>query len=188
MSTPAPATRVWTLPTLISFARLAVLLPLVVWLLVTGRLWWGLVALVALGASDWVDGYLARRLGQVTLLGQRLDPVADRVAIVVVIAALVAEGLVPWPAVAIILAVDLTLLVLAGLWFRGSPDLPVSRIGKWRTACLLGALPLLITSAAASLEWLHVVALVVLWLGVLGHVVAGLGYLRGMAAARHRAR
>lgn len=178
--------RVWTIPNVISFLRLAVLLPIVVWLLLSDRMWWALIALVALSASDWIDGYLARRLGQVSLLGTRLDPVADRVAIVVVGLALAIAGIVPWWVVIVIASVDLVLLLLAATWFRGSPDLPVSRIGKWRTAALLAALPLLIVAEATGVAWLHVVGLVLISVGAAGHVVAGIGYAVGMARARTR--
>lgn len=190
MPTPEPdaaTRRIWTIPNIISFLRLAVLLPVVVWLLLTDRMWWALVALVALSASDWIDGYLARRLGQVSLLGTRLDPVADRVAIVVVGLALAVAGILPWWVVVTIAVVDLTLLLLAAAWFHGSPDLPVSKVGKWRTAALLAGLPVLIVSAATGLEWLHTVGLVLVGIGAVGHVVAGIGYARGMARLRAQA-
>lgn len=176
--------RVWTIPNVISFLRLAVLLPVVVWLLLTDRMWWALIALVALSASDWIDGYLARRLGQVSLLGTRLDPVADRVAIVVVGLALAMAGVLPWWVIIVIASVDVVLLILAATWFRGSPDLPVSRIGKWRTAALLAALPLLIVAEATGVAWVHTLGLVLITIGAVGHVVAGVGYGLGMARTR----
>lgn len=187
MSDPRPENRVWTLPNVVSFGRLLVLLPVTVWLLLTGHMWWSLVALVALSVSDWVDGFLARRMGQTSLLGKRLDPVADRIAIVVIGGAMVAKGIIPWGPVAVILAVDLMLVLLATLWYRGSPDLPVSRLGKWRTAALLLALPVLIVAEGLDLEWLRVAGLVLMYVGALGHVLAGIGYARGMAARRPRA-
>lgn len=184
MTTADPRNRVWTLPNVISFGRLVILLPLVVWLIVTDHIWWALVALVALSASDWIDGFLARRLGQTSLLGQRLDPVADRIAIVVVGFAMVAVRIVPLGPVLVILAVDVVLAAMAAFWFRGSPDLPISRIGKWRTAALLAALPVLIVGAAADVDWLRWTGLVLMYVGALGHVLAGIGYARAMVVRR----
>ncbi|PWD49552.1 CDP-diacylglycerol--glycerol-3-phosphate 3-phosphatidyltransferase [Serinibacter arcticus] len=186
MTDPRPENRVWTLPNVISFGRLVILLPLTVWLLLNQHLWSTLIALVVLGASDWFDGFLARRMKQVSLLGKRLDPVADRISIVVIGGAMVAVGMIPWGLVAVILAFDVLLAVLAALWFRGSPDLPVSRIGKWRTAALLAALPILIVAAALDAEWLRLVGLVLIYLGAVGHILAGIGYARGMARRRTR--
>ena len=186
MTAPRPENRVWTLPNVISFGRLVLLLPLVVWLIVADHIWWALAALVALSASDWVDGFLARRLGQTSLLGQRLDPVADRIAIVVIGLAMVGAEIIPWAPVVVILVVDVALAVLATLWFRGSPDLPVSRIGKWRTAALLAALPVLIVAAATGISWLSWFGFGLMYVGALGHVLAGVGYARGMARRRTR--
>lgn len=186
MNAPRPENRVWTLPNVISFGRLVILLPLVVWLLINDHIWWALVAIVGLSASDWVDGFLARRLGQTSLLGQRLDPVADRIAIVVIGFALVAMGILPWVPVAAILAVDVILASLATLWYRGSPDLPVSLIGKWRTAALLLALPVLIVAAAADVDVLRWIGLALMYVGAIGHVLAGIGYATQMARRRER--
>ena len=187
MSDPRPENRVWTLPNVISFGRLVILLPLVVWLLVSNHIWWALAAIVALSASDWVDGFLARKLGQSSVLGQRLDPVADRIAIVVIGFALVAMGILPWVPIAVIFAVDVLLATLAALWFRGSPDLPVSLIGKWRTAALLLALPVLIVAAASDINVLRLIGLALMYVGAIGHVLAGVGYATAMARRRDRA-
>ncbi|WP_454295008.1 CDP-alcohol phosphatidyltransferase family protein [Salana multivorans] len=181
---PQGPLRVVTLPNVVSFARLAILLPLSMWLLLTDRWWWALGALAVLGWTDWLDGFLARRLHQQSLFGARLDPVADRISVVGVSIALAAQNVVPWWALAVIAVVDLTLLCLAAAWFRGSPDLPVSRIGKWRTAALFLALPLLIVAAGLDSAWLRWVGLGMLAIGVLGHIVAGIGYMRGMARKR----
>ncbi|ACQ80547.1 CDP-alcohol phosphatidyltransferase [Beutenbergia cavernae DSM 12333] len=180
----ASRSAVWTVPNLLSFARLA-LLPVFAWLLLTDRTGAAIVVLAVLGSTDWLDGYLARRLGQVTLLGERLDPLADRISVIVVGLTLAWAGLLPWLVLAVIVAVDATLLVLAWAWFRGSPDLPVTRVGKLRTLLLLLALPmLLLADAVAALAWLRPVGLVLAVLGALGHVLAGVGYARGMARSR----
>lgn len=186
MPAPQPADddglsgRVVTLPNAISLARLAFLLPLSMWLLLTEHWWWGLVALVVLGWTDWLDGFLARRMHQRSVLGARLDPVADRISVVGVCVVLAIRGVVPWWALIAIAVVDVVLLVLSAVIFRGSPDLPVTQVGKWRTAALFLALPVLIAAAATGVEWVRIAGLVLLTLGVIGHVVAGAGYALAM--------
>ncbi|HVL52207.1 MAG TPA: CDP-alcohol phosphatidyltransferase family protein, partial [Actinomycetota bacterium] len=81
--------RVLTVPNMISTARM-LLIPVFAWAFLTGdKDAFALGLLVVIGCTDWVDGYVARKTGQVSKLGKLLDPVADRVAIVVVLLALV---------------------------------------------------------------------------------------------------
>ena len=76
-----PRGRFWTIPNILSLLRLA-LLPLFFYAVARPHLLWLAVALVAFGiVSDLLDGYLARRLNQVTAWGQLLDPLADKVLI-----------------------------------------------------------------------------------------------------------
>jgi len=76
--------RVWTVPNLISLVRLACA-PLFVWLLFGADAFWAAAILLGvLGASDWVDGWIARRYDQGSELGKILDPAADRVLLVAV--------------------------------------------------------------------------------------------------------
>ena len=89
--------------------------------------------------------------------------------------------------VAGIAVVDPTLLTLAAVWFHGSPDLPVTRIGKWRTAALLAGLPVLIVAHALGSTPVRWVGLALMVIGVVGHVIAGAGYAAGMARAHRRA-
>lgn len=189
MSTAQPemSDRIWTLPNLISISRLLLLLPLTVWFLVqqnyVGALW----SLVALGITDWLDGFLARRLNLVTRFGKNLDPLADRLSVLAVVWALIVDGILPWPYIVVIAGIDVTVGLLGLAWFGGPPDIPVSRVGKARTAGILVSLPLLILEAATGIEWIGVVGLVILTFSVIGHVWAGLGYLRIMHAL-HRTR
>lgn len=180
--------RIWTIPNAISFARLVILLPITMWLMLTGHYWWALLVLVLLAGSDWVDGWLARRLNQRTLLGTRLDPVADRISVVVIALTLAITDVVPWWMLAVIVAVDVVLLGLALVLFGGSPDLPVSLIGKLRTAALFLGLVLLIIAQASGAGWLRTSALVLTGAGVVGHLAAGIGYGTAMVRNRRRLR
>ena len=109
-----------TLPNAITLARLLAV-PLAVWLVVRGwyeaALWLFLLA----GLSDAVDGWLARRLGQVSRLGSLLDPVADKALLVSVFISLGARDLLP--AWLVILVVFRDALIVSG-WLLGQMLMP----------------------------------------------------------------
>lgn len=132
--------RLFTVPNLVSLARVA-LTPLLVVLIVrrdTTRIGLLLFALVA--ASDFVDGYLARRLGQVSELGRVLDPTADRVAIGAGLLALGIRGAFPWWAAGLILARDVAvLLVGVAVLLARRIRIDVRWIGKFATLNLMVA-------------------------------------------------
>jgi cardiolipin synthase (CMP-forming) len=136
--------RVLTLPNVLSFARLAGV-PLFLWL-VLGPKADGLAIIVLLvaGFTDWLDGQLARRLGQVSTLGKLLDPFADRLYILAVLVGLALRDVIPvWLAVLIPLRDVLLAGLLALLRQNGYGSLPVHFLGKAATFCLLYAFPLL---------------------------------------------
>jgi cardiolipin synthase len=136
--------RVLTVPNAISAARL-VLVPVFAVLLARHQDVAALVVLAVSGASDWLDGVLARRLGQVSKLGRLLDPAADRLFIVVTIVALAWREVVPWWLVGALVARDLALGVVQLVVMRaGWTPLPVHLAGKTATLMLLYAFPLLL--------------------------------------------
>jgi cardiolipin synthase (CMP-forming) len=142
-----PGERVLTIPNLISFARLLgvpVFLWLVLWVRTTTGDWWAVGLLAAAGLSDWLDGKIARALGQQSRLGQLLDPAADRLYIVATVIALAVRAIIPWWLVGVLGARELLMaVVLAILRRRGWGPLQVSFAGKTATLCLLYAFPLL---------------------------------------------
>src|SRR6476646_2579438 len=89
-----PEARIITIPNLISVARLACA-PVFVWLLADDDLLAAALLLAVLGASDWVDGWIARHFDQGSDLGKVLDPVADRILLLVAAVALIVQGSVP---------------------------------------------------------------------------------------------
>ena len=142
----APRRRqVLTLPNIISIVRLAGV-PLFLWLvLVPEADGWALVVLMLSGVSDYLDGYLARRLGQTSKLGEILDPVADRLYILSTVLGLAVRDIIPWWLAIVLPARDLFLWGLVPfLRTRGYSALPVHFLGKAATANLLYAFPLLL--------------------------------------------
>ena len=113
------------------------------------------VVLAIAGFTDFADGYLARRLDQVTTLGKVLDPTADRILLAAAISSMVVYGAVPVWLAAVVLGREGTVagavLVLAA---RGAPRIDVSRIGKAATLGLMVCFPLLLLGHGPG-AWAH---------------------------------
>jgi cardiolipin synthase len=185
--------RVLTVPNLISFARLLGV-PVFVYLLLGPKA--DVAALVVLavgGSTDWVDGYLARRFGQVSRLGVLLDPLADRLYILATLLAFTARGVLPWWFTAALLLRELVLLAdLAVLRRFGYGPPPVHYVGKAATFILLFAFPVLLL-ARASADAAPVAGAIgwaLAWWGLVLYWAAGVLYLVQTAglvrAARRR--
>jgi cardiolipin synthase len=144
----------WTIPNLVTLVRL-LLLPVFVWVL------FGLPSrqtaawmLGVLGATDWIDGYLARRLGQTSEFGKKFDPTVDRLWFVVAVVSIIVNDSIPiWFAV-LVLARELLVgaaMVIATLAFR-MQRFDVTWWGKTATFLLMFAVPgfLMANSAAPA--------------------------------------
>jgi cardiolipin synthase len=175
---------VLTLPNVITILRFLGV-PLFMWLVLGPREYgWAVVVLAVMGSTDWVDGYVARRLGQTSALGRVLDPAADRLALLAVALTLVLADVVQWWYLAALLVPDVALGIASLFYFHSHPDLPVSRVGKVRTALLLVGTPLLVLSKLAlpGASVYSAAAWAFLVLGLLGHWVAAANYFRAIVA------
>jgi len=152
--------RTW--PNAVTSVRLA-LLPVFLWVLfATDHRAVAAWLLAFLGATDWIDGFLARRLHQVSSVGKVIDPVADRLLVMVGLLGVAAAGGVPWWFALTTLArevvVSLLTLVLAAL---GSARIDVLWWGKVSTFALMTTFPLFLLTTnphgAALVAWQHVV-------------------------------
>lgn len=156
MSDPrATGDRVLTLPNAISFARILAV-PYFVWLLLGAEeiLAAGLL-LLAIGGTDWLDGYLARRLGQVSKLGKMLDPIADRLAIVAAVVAGWAAGILPdWLVGGLLVREAIVASLAAWLLLAHHATIAVRWSGKLATFLLYGSIPAYYVTAAGVLEGL----------------------------------
>ena len=140
--------RVWTIPNGLSAARLAGV-PVFLWLVLglrsaTGD-YWAVGLLIVAGATDWLDGKIARALNQGSRLGQVLDPAADRLYIAATLVALAVRGIIPWWLLGVLALRELVVGGALGVLKRrvGFGTLQVSLVGKAATLCLLYAFPLL---------------------------------------------
>lgn len=160
--TAVQSDKIVTIPNILSFIRLLGV-PLFLWLILVPQAdGWALVLLVVAGITDWLDGKIARATGQITRLGQLLDPIADRLYIAAALLGLAIRGIIPWWLVGLLLARDLILgVVMALLKRRGVIGLPVHFLGKVATFCLLYAFPLLLLGEVDG--WVGDAALIIGW-------------------------
>ena len=164
--------RILTVPNLITLVRLACI-PVYVWLLFGAhRQTASALLLAVLGATDWIDGYVARRFHQVSTFGKVLDPVADRILVVTAVVSIIVYGAVPvWFGVATLareVVVSAAVLLLASL---GAARIDVLWVGKAGTFALMFAYPAFLLSDGAA-SWQSVVHVVAWVTGLLGLVLA----------------
>jgi cardiolipin synthase len=188
-----------TWPNAITLIRLA-LLPVFFWLLFdTAHRAIAAWLLASLGATDWIDGLVARRLHQVSNVGKIIDPTADRILVIAGLIGVAAAGGVPWwfamTTLARELIVSILTLVLAAL---GAARINVLWWGKVSTLALMTSFPLfLLTSNAhhAPLStWQHdgriacwvigALGLALSWIVLFGYVRPALSALRAGRQAR----
>jgi cardiolipin synthase len=177
---PPVVDRVWTLPNALSMLRL-VLVPVFFWLILTRRDGAALLVLVLSGISDYLDGALARRWGQVSRLGQLLDPAADRLYILTTLLGLGWRDIVPWWLVVAIIGRDVLLaFAIPVLASRGYGPLPVHFLGKAATFNLLYAFPLLLLAQGDSVvaDVARPIAWAFAWWGITLYWWAAWLYLR----------
>lgn len=145
---PLPADRVVTLPNALSALRLLGV-PLFLWLILTERDEAAIAVLMVSGATDWLDGKIARRWNQMSRLGTLLDPAADRLYIVATLIALAVREVVPLWLVLLLVGREVVLGgALLVLRRYGYPPLQVHYVGKAATFLLLYAFPILLLADA----------------------------------------
>lgn len=187
-----PSTRVWTVPNVISFGRLA-LVPVFLWCIVDGAYLNALIVLIVASVTDALDGWLARTLNQVSNLGILLDPIADRLYILAALIGLAVRGFVPWWLLVVIVSRDVLLVVLALVLWRGGQmgkrgekgrfrrgAIPVTRVGKTATFLLLFGLPTMLFAALLpeGFGWVQGLGWVLIIAGTVLYWVAGIDYAR----------
>jgi len=144
--------RPWTVPNAVSALRLLGIPLFLYLLLVREDYFWSLMVLAIAGATDWVDGYLARKLNQVSRLGVLLDPLVDRLYIAATLIGLALADLIPWWLVILIALRDVVLLALIpSLRKLGVASLPVTYLGKAATFALLWGFPFILLGGLDSM-------------------------------------
>jgi cardiolipin synthase len=143
--------RVLTVPNALSLLRLLGV-PLFLWLVLNERDAAAVALLMVSGVTDWLDGKIARKWGQMSRVGQLLDPAADRLYILATLIGLTIRDVVPlWLTVALVGRDVFLAFFLPVLRRHGYGPLPVSFLGKAATFNLLSGFPLLLLGEGDSL-------------------------------------
>ena len=179
-----------SIPNLITLGRI-LLVPFVVWAIASGAMWIAFVLFLAAGASDAVDGFLAKRFHMTSELGSYLDPLADKALIVSIYLSLGINGFIPgW---LVILVVSRDILIVGGIllaWLIGSPlkirPLVVSKLntvaqilfacvvlGSLGFAIQVDTLKLVLMGLVAALTLLSVGAYVAEWVRHMNSATTG---------------
>ncbi len=179
-----------TLPNLLTLSRIFAV-PILVFLLwrpspVDYAITFVLYCIV--GATDYLDGYLARAKGQISRLGQFLDPIADKIMVAAVLVMLISSRKAnPDPEIDGLHIIAALVILLREIFVSGLREflaplhvsMPVSSLAKWKTTFQLVALGALILGGAVpQQQWVHDVGLVSLWLAAGLTLVTGYDYLR----------
>jgi cardiolipin synthase len=164
--------RILTAPNVITLVRL-LCIPLFLWLLfVVHHQTLAAVLLAVLGATDWIDGYVARRYHQVSTFGKVLDPTADRILVGTAVITVIVHGAVPlWFGLATIareVLVSVMVLVLAAL---GAARIDVLWVGKAGTFGLMFSYPAFLLSYGTA-GWQGPIRVVAWVTGLIGLTLA----------------
>ncbi len=189
--TPEVSDRILTLPNAITLVRL-LCIPLFLYLLVLrDDRFAAAVLLGVLGSTDWVDGYAARHLGQVSNLGKAFDPVVDRLLLITGVVAIIAVGGCPfWFGVVVVAREVLMSLWVVSIMALGAKRMDVSRWGKYGTFGIMVAFPTFLAASDESLpEGVRRAFEVVAWCaaipGLVFALIAFIGYFpAGVVALR----
>ena len=174
MATRAVSSPLAQLPNALTILRLG-LIPVYVVLMLgadEGKSWPAALVFAAAGATDQLDGFLARRWRVESPFGKVADPLADRLMIDVAVILLWLADRLPWPALVIILGRDILLVGGYKLVVPRGYDFSVSFLGKLATWVLYASLALLMVTSAGT-AW----PLWLFWTGVALAVAAGVFYL-----------
>lgn len=173
----------FTIPNLISLIRLG-LIPFFLWLLFGKDDPAGAGSVFFLIAwSDWVDGYLARRLNQVSELGKLIDPLADRIAVFVAVTfGWVAGVLAPWFAAALLVREGLVGAMALVVLVRGGREVDVRFLGKVATFMVYSAVTWFYWAEGWNWTWLEALAWAVGTIGLALYYWVLLDYGRDIRA------
>ena len=179
-------------PNQLTLARLA-FLPFIVIKLLDGHFKGALILFVLAGISDGLDGLLARRLKQQTLLGQYLDPIADKTLLSTVFLMLSIIHLIPWKFTVLVFSRDICILLVSGVLYTiaGLRDFRPSIFGKANTFAQLAAVTFVMLLKVHPALWVAVARLTFLRATFIFTIVSAVHYVylvgRRLHAAGHHA-
>lgn len=143
-----------TIPNWITLARLLLIAPMVYFLEVSGGNAWALGLFLLASMTDWVDGYLARKWNQTSVLGALLDPLADKMLVTGALSGLVHQGLVPAWAVTLVLSREFLVTGLRTAAINAGIVLAAGMSGKVKTVLQMAAIAFLLAGIQPYGTWI----------------------------------
>ena len=149
--------QILTAPNQLTLLRM-IFLPFIVINLVKDDYKWALALFVLAGLSDALDGLLARKLHQQTLLGQYLDPIADKLLMSTMFLVLSIEHLIPWKYTVVVFSRDVSILLVSGVLFMiaGLRDFRPSIFGKANTFAQVAAVFFVLLLLVEPVRWIWI--------------------------------
>jgi cardiolipin synthase (CMP-forming) len=194
-TTPRSPARTFSLPNILTYARIAAVPAVVACMywsdILQGGLWLRWVALtlfIAAGITDFLDGYLARSWGQQSNFGRMLDPIADKLLVASCLLMLAANATIRgwslWAAI-VILCREILVSGLREYLAELRVSVPVTRLAKWKTTAQLVAIGFLLAGEAGDqiIPVVTLTGLTLLWLSALLTLYTGWDYFQ--AGIRH---
>ena len=172
------ASEILTAPNQLTLLRL-VFLPFIIIKLVEGHYGWGLALFVLAGLSDALDGLLARALKQQTLLGQYLDPIADKLLLSTVFMVLSILHKIPWKFTVLVFSRDISILCASAVLYAiaGLRDFRPSIFGKANTFAQVGAVFFVLLLEVDHARWVWIARLTFLRATFAFTIISGLHYV-----------
>ena len=132
---PETASNIWNLPNILTLLRIALIPVMAVLLLSPSKEagFWAAAVFAVASATDWLDGYLARRMGIVTIFGKFLDPIADKLMVMAALIMILPYGRVPAWMVLVILGREIIITGLRGIASSEGIVISASDLGKFKT-------------------------------------------------------
>jgi cardiolipin synthase len=149
--------QILTAPNQLTLLRM-IFLPFIVINLLKHDFKWALALFVLAGMSDGLDGLLARTLHQQTMLGQYLDPIADKLLISTMFLVLSIERMIPWKYTVVVFSRDISILLISGVLFMiaGLRDFRPSIFGKANTFAQVAAIFFVLLLLIEPLRWVWI--------------------------------
>ena len=170
--------QVFTAPNQLTLLRM-IFVPFIVIHLVDGHYLWALVLFIVAGFSDGLDGLLARRLHQQTLLGQYLDPIADKLLLSTLFLVLSILHKIPWKYTVLVFSRDISILAASAVLFAiaGLRDFRPSIFGKANTFSQISALFFVLLLQVKPLKWIWIARTVFLRATFFFTIISALHYV-----------
>jgi len=168
----------WNLPNAISLLRIFTA-PILILLLISPDKKTNLIAAIVFAVAsltDWLDGYLARKMGLETTFGKFLDPLADKLLIATALVMLIPMGRVPVWMAALIIGREIAVTGLRAVVSREGVIISASRLGKYKTVFqIVSVIALLVHYKFLGIDF-HIVGTAFLWIALVFTLWSGVDY------------